>query len=127
VGNGVLRQGDQRLEFANVNHGQQGGGGGFGGGGGALPPAKITTQATLEDILLALYKLEPQLEAEFKTETMLPRLKDLRKMVEQVVKAKTLLAEFDYMIKKTSGDADAKMPEDGPLKRRTSPNAGGMF
>lgn len=98
---------------------------------GVQPPEMKMSLAehVLTDVLIRLNRLDPQLEAEFKTKTLSPQLQELRKKVVQAAndpetsddfieaRAKILLADFDYMIKKNSGDAKAEMPEDSFLKK----------
>ena len=131
VAKGVLRQGDQRLEFAtDLRYGG-------GGGGDFREDGRLKAEYVLTNVLLGLNRLEPQLEAKFKTETLLPKLKELKKAVEMAAKdpqragdfidanIKILLADFDYLIKKASGDSDAEMPENSFLKRGAF--GGGVF
>ena len=114
VADGVLRQGDQRLEFAYD----------FGMG-----PQKQRAEYRLANVLIELNRLEPHLEEKFKTETLQQRLKVLKSAVQTAASdpegeaagfiaahVKILLADFDYLIEKTSGNADAEMPDGSLLK-----------
>ncbi len=127
VADGVLRQGDQRLEFAKDFY------------SGTVE--RLKAEHVLTEVLIGLNRLEPQLDAKFKTETLQAQLKELRAAVEKAANdperaedfidanVKTLLADFDYMIKKASGDSDAEMPESSFLKRGGYPwtSTGGGF
>ena len=126
VANGVLRQDDQRLEFSQDFV--------YNGGGGVRDTGnRLMTEHVLWNVLISLNWLEPQLEAKFKTETLLPQLQELKNAVEKAAKdperaegfiagnVKILLSNFDYMIKKALGDSDAEIPEDGFLKSGFSP------
>ena len=117
LADGVLRQDDQRLVFQEKHR--------------HYPHSeKIKAEEILAQILIALNQLYPQLEARVNTETLLPQLQELKTAVEMAandperaegfiaVNVKILLDDFDYMIKKASGDLDVKMPKGGFLKRR---------
>jgi serine/threonine protein kinase len=126
VADGVLRQGEQRLHFTRD----------FGRG-----PEKLRAEHRLTEVLIELNRLEPQLDEKFKTETLLPRLKELKKTIKAAAddpersadfiasNVKTLLADFDYLIEKIPGNADAKLPEGSLLKLGYYPwtsSVGGM-
>lgn len=121
LADGVLQQGDQRLEFAREY---------------VTSVVAVKAEEIVARVLIQLNRFDQQFDAQFKAETLLPRLKKLKKAVEEAAvktetdftdRAKILLADIEYMIKKYSGDAGVEMAPNGFLKKGLyySPNGGG--
>ena len=127
LADGVLQPGDQRLEFAREF---------------VTSVQDVLAEEIVARVLIELNRFDQKFDAQFKTETLLPRLQKLKKAVikperatDFTGKAKILLADIEYMIKKNSGDAGVRMPPGGFLKNGTysldlrggGSRGGGMF